>query len=440
MKIMTEYPNLDSKIPLNFFSAPHSKDKKNRLSENCSHLGFLVKDGHNKGLHTQVQRVKCAACQKRFGNNASIAELYTYQTQMQQLIYDIFFARINQKELESRWHIPQSMISKFKKSLTTQLLQEPEVFTHISESWLPNGVLMADETFMGCRGNSNVEINMVNQNFQTIASGSATPGELQESIRQVYLQIPEAERNRLRVLITDGEPAYEFIPLEAGGRIVHLQQLHAKKLLGKVIVNKYEKFGPHHLHYILRTNWKIFKQDDPCVTIEWEIKFIKGISRTGRGRPTLKEEHSRSLQLWRRKKDEYYSDDFAKEGKAIIFINKQTGTISKKAGACNWMVNMLTPLLKIFNGKYITNNQTESKHSQIKRKGASRKQKDVKYADNLFRLCAYFAEQKKLPHLTLSDRPLFHYLIKPRKKQKDEYVIHNKDSNLHQITLSTYIE
>jgi hypothetical protein len=309
---MPDYPNLDSLIPITFFSALGSEDQENHKSYNCNHLGFLVKDGHNSSSKGSIQRIKCSACQKRFGSEATISELYTYQTQILQLIYDIFFARIPQTEIESRWHIPQSKISRFKKQLTTLIFQDPTTFSRSCNNNLPNGILMADETFMGVRGNSNTEINMINQHFETIAAGSAIQGQLMESIRKVYQQIPESDRKRLRVLITDGEPAYQFIPLEAGGRIIHLQQLHARKLLGKIVINKYTKFGPHYLHYIIKTHWKVFKQTDPIITLNWEIKFIKGQIQSGRGRPRKDQERSIALRIWRQKKDEYDLNTFMK--------------------------------------------------------------------------------------------------------------------------------
>jgi len=437
---MIKYPNLDAIIPLNFFSAPQSKDQKEGSTKTCSHLGFLVKDGYNRNTKGNTQRTKCIACQKRFGTDTHIADLYTYQIQIQQLIYDIFIARIHQKEIESRWQIPQSKVSRFKKMLVEHISREPKVFSRSSENRLPRGILRADETFMGKRGNSNTEINMINDDFETIAAGTARSGQLRESIKDVYNTIPEQDRERLRVLITDGEPAYEFIPLEASGRVIHLQQMHARRLLGKVQINKYEKFGPHHLHYIIKTNWKIFKQTNPLIEFEWEIKFIKTISRTGRGRPRKDQSKSKVNRLWRQKREQYYSDTFEKEGMAKVFINKETNTISKKSGAKQWMLTMLMPLLKIFKEKCMTNNGAESKHSQIKRKGASRKQKDEKYSDSLFKLCAYLAEHKKFPRVSLTGRPLFKYLIKPVEKQINQYVFHNKCSNSHQILLSTYME
>lgn len=47
-----------------------------------------------------------------------------------------------------------------------------------------------------------------------------------------------------------------------------------------------------------------------------------------------------------------------------------------RAGYKKWMIQLLTPLFKNFKGKPITINLIESKHSQIKRTGAGKKQRD----------------------------------------------------------------
>jgi hypothetical protein len=437
---MLDPPDLNNLVPLIFFSAHHQQDHKTQYSKKCNHLGTLVKDGLHHHDDGNIQRIKCSACKKRFGNDVSMYELYTYQSQLQQLIFDIFYARIPQTVLESKWQIPQSKISRFKKSLITQMVRDqPELFES-KENLLPRGILRADETFMGKRGNSNTEINMVNAEFRTIATGSARTGDLRESIRDTYMKIPESDRKRLYLLITDGEPGYEFIPLEAGGFVIHVQQLHAKKLLGKVVINKYEKFGPHHLHYIIYTHWKIFNQGNCEIKFNWEIKFIKSAIKIGRGRPRKDQSESKEIRQWRQKKHEYNALSFQKNGVAKVFVNTQTEKVSLRAGAKSWMITMFSPVLNEFNGKCITNNGSESKHSQIKRKGASRKQKDQQYADNLFHFYAYLAENKCFPPMSLKGRPLFRYLIKQRDPKKEQYRIYNSNSNSRQMLLSAFIK
>jgi len=50
-----------------------------------------------------------------------------------------------------------------------------------------------------------------------------------------------------------------------------------------------------------------------------------------------------------------------------------------RAGSSKWMINMLTPLFKIFKGKHMITNLIESKYFQVKGNGADRKQQDKEY-------------------------------------------------------------
>ena len=436
---MPHYPNLDDIVPLNFFSAPNENSIKNKTENGCCHLGYLIKDGFNFIKGIQIQRVKCSECNKRFGTNVSMYDLLSYQTQIKQLIYDLFIGRNRELEMSERWQIPQSKISQFKKLYITRILEEYPNLLRSTPKSLPHGILFADETFMGRMGNSNTEIQLVNAEFQTLAAGPAREGALADSIQNVFRQIPEEERKKLRILISDGEPSYGTVARQTNTRIIHVQQLHARHLLGCVVINKYQKFGPHYLHYIIYTHWKAFKQNCEELELRWEIKFIKGKIQSGRGRPTKYAEKNRALQTWRQKKDEYYSDEFQKSGVAKICINLKTEKISKRAGASQWMTLMLTPILKIFKEKFITNNKVESKHSQIKRGGASRKQQDSDYANNIFQVCAYLAEQKHLPPITLLGRPLYKYLVKKKSPAKECYSIAEKDSISKQLLMSDYI-
>lgn len=437
---MPQYPNLDDIVPIVFFSASNVEFEKSKTENGCCHLGYLIKDGFNVVNGIQIQRIKCSACNKRFGTNVSMYDLLSYQTQIKQLIYDLIIGRNRELEMSLRWQIPQSKISQFKKLYITKIFEEYPNLLRSTPKSLPHGILFADETFMGRMGNSNTEIQLVNADFQTIAAGPAREGALADSIQNVFRQIPEEERQKLRVLVTDGEPSYATVTRQTNTRIIHVQQLHAKHLLGTVIINKYQKFGPHYLHYIIYTHWKAFKQDSNELEFQWEIKFIKGNIQSGRGRPTKNAENRRALQTWRQKKEEYYSEDFKKSGVAKICVNLQTEKISRRAGATQWMTMMLTPVLKIFKEKFITNNKAESKHSQIKRKGASRKQQDSDYANKIFQVCAYLAEQKHLPPISLPGRPLYKFLMKKTRANKECYSIAERDSISKQLLMSAYIK
>ncbi len=440
MRNMPPIADLDLKIPLNFFSRHNLNDKKTKLEMECNHLGFLVKDGFNFVDGNKIQRIQCSACNKRFGNSVSMYQLLSYQNQLKELIYELIFSNYRETEMAARWKIPQPKLSQFKKMCVMQIVKDHPNLLQSKSSMLPRGVVLADETYMGRKGNSNTEIHMINAEFQSIATGSAPKGELAESIQKVFLQIPEPQRKKMKLLITDGENSYGPIAMNANSRVIHVQQLHAKPLLGQVIINKYRKFGPHYLHYMIKTHWKAFNQGSKVLGFNWEIKFIKGVIQIGRGRPKKSDEQSNKLRVWRQKKNKYYSNAFKKSGYAEIFFNAKTKKISKRAGASQWMLEMLQPVQKFFKEKCITSNQVESKHSQIKRKGASRKQPDSQYADALFRVCAYVAEHNCIPRFTIKGRPLFKYLIDARRPLREYYVFPKKNSISKQLLLSAFIE
>jgi hypothetical protein len=435
---MPQHEDLDVLVPLIFFPGRGPADRKTAPSRECHHLGTLVKDGFNLQEGRKMQRVKCSACQKRFGNDPSAHNLLTYQTHLKQVIYELFIARNQESEMATRWLIPQPKLAQFKKAYVTRVLADHPQLFRSSQGKLPRGILLADETFAGRMGNSNTEIQMINADFQALAAGPAAEGDLANGIQEVFRQIPASTRAKLKVLITDGEPSYGTLALQSGGRVVHVQQLHLKRLLGQVKINKYVKFGPHHLHYIIHTHWRAFKQESALLHFRWEVKFIKGLLYRGSGRVPKDLEQTPRYHQWRRKRDEYYSRSFQKKGEAEVFVNRETGKLTPRAGATRWMVSMLAPVAKIFLGKCITTNWMESKNSQVKRKGASRKQQDTNYSDALFKVCAYLAEHGHLPRVSLEGRPLFKYIVGDRGRSKEGYLFHNDGVTSRQLLLSAY--
>lgn len=435
---MPQHENLDVLVPLIFFPGGGPADRKTTPSRECHHLGTLVKDGFNQRQGSKIQRVRCSACQKRFGNDPDAHNLLTYQTRLKQVIYEMLIARNQESEMETRWHVPQPKLARFKKAYITRVLAEHPNLFKSSQSALPRGILLADETFAGRMGNSNTEIQMINADFKTIAAGPAAEGDLANDIQKVFHQIPASTRAKLKLLITDGEPSYGTLALQAGGRVVHVQQLHSKYQLGQVTINKYVKSGPHHLRYIIHTHWKAFKQESPRLHFRWEVKFIKGLLYHGRGRAPKGLEQTTRYHQWRQKRDEYYSRSFQKKGEAEVLINRKTGKVTPRAGAARWMVSMLAAVGKVYLGKCITTNWIESKHSQVKRKGASRKQEDPAYGDALFQVCAYLAEHGHLPRVSLKGRPLFKYLVGDTGKSKEGYLFHDDGAKSRQLLLSAY--
>ena len=102
------------------------------------------------------------------------------------------------------------------------------------------------------------------------------------------------------------------------------------------------------------------------------------------------------------------------------------------------MIRLLTPIFKIFKGKHITTNLVESKHSQIKKNGASRKQRDREYGHKLFTLNVFFVVYGYAPFTNLTGRPLYTYLIKNTKKKKLGYRIPEGKRISVQTVLSAY--
>ena len=90
----------------------------------------------------------------------------------------------------------------------------------------------------------------------------------------------------------------------------------------------------------------------------------------------------------------FQCDSGKREGTAKIFVNFKTNKLSLRAGSHKWMITMLTPLFKIFKGKYVITNLIESKYSQVKGNGADRKQQDEEYGHQLFTLHAFIIDTK----------------------------------------------
>jgi len=99
---------------------------------------------------------------------------------------------------------------------------------------------------------------------------------------------------------------------------------------------------------------------------------------------------------------------------------------------------MFTPIFKIFKGKHITTNKIESKHSQVKRNGAGRKQRDKEYGHVLFTLHAFLVEYGHIPFTNLAGRPLYNYLMKDENKKKIGYRIPEGKRIFVQTVLSGY--
>ena len=413
-------------------------DSKSNSQTTCNHLGSIVWDGYNDLSRGKDHRIKCSKCGKRFGNDVEMWDLLIYQEKMKKVIYELFFSKIPLTAVVERRGITQQKLSQFKKSFVIQVFQQNSEIIEQKLKALPGGIMMGDETFLGSRGNSDVEAVFINHDYETLSIGPVREGELKQSIMETFNKIPKACRDKLRILITDGEASYKSIAKLFGGKVIHVAQFHKGELLGTILVSKFVKIGSHHLHYKIMTHWKAFYRNKHEVKFKWEIKFIKGKVYKKRGRPRKEERIKNMNEPWRQKLENYQSASFQKAGTGKIFVNFDTNKLSMRAGAKKWMLRMLTPIFKIFKGKHITTNKIESKHSQVKGNGAGRKQRDEEYGHKLYMLHTYIVEYGHIPFTNLAGRPLYRYLMKKSNKKRIGYKTLENDREFVQTVLSAY--
>ncbi len=60
--------------------------------------------------------------------------------------------------MTKQWGIPQQNLSQFKKSFVSQVFQQNSEVIEQKLKALPRGVILGNETYLGSRGNSDVEI------------------------------------------------------------------------------------------------------------------------------------------------------------------------------------------------------------------------------------------------------------------------------------------
>jgi len=408
-------------VRINFFSGPKKRNSESTSQNSCAHVGSIIRDGFNTLEHKKNHRIRCSQCGKRFGKDIEMMELLLYQEKIKKVLYELFFYKYPLTGVSTRWGLPQDKLSKFKKSFVFQVFQQNSEIIEQKIKTLPRGVMLGDETYMGSRGNSHAEIVFINNNYETLSTEPVDEGDLKESILNAFNKIPEACRNKLKILITDGEPSYKAIAKRFGSKIIHVAQLHNKDQRGEIIISKFKKLGPHFFHFKIYTHWKAFYCDKHEVEFKWEIKLIKGKIQAKRGRPRNSNKIKNKNVKWRQKLETYQSDSFQKESSAIIYVNFKTNKLSMHTGAKKWMLQMLTPIFKIFKERHITTNLMESKHSQIKGNGAGKKQRDKEYGHLLFTLHAFVVEYGYIPFTNLAGRPLYNFLMKDKKKKKRGY-------------------
>lgn len=170
---MSEYPNLDKKIKINFFCGPKKKSINQQQIIQCNHIGYLEYDGFNTINGLKIQRIKCSKCEKRFGNAINLFNLLTYQEKIRKVVYEIFFLRYPLNGIAIIWGILQDKLSRFKKRLVHQIYQQNQGMIEEKIRTLPRGIILGEETFMGSMGNSHTQVPFINNVFEVLSTGPA---------------------------------------------------------------------------------------------------------------------------------------------------------------------------------------------------------------------------------------------------------------------------
>lgn len=433
---MANIPDLDNKIRLNIFCSPKTKNSKIRTVTQCNHTGTLTFDGFNNKDGKQDQRVHCSQCGKRFGNNIDTYKLLVYQTKLKKVVNELFLLKNPQKGIAKRKKMDRGALCRFKKRFVEETYEQNKNLLESTLKGLPQGLMIGDETFMGQMGNSDVEVLFINNNYETLSTGPIKNNQKKQAILHTFNKIPHECSRRLKILMTDGESSYKEIPKQRGGKVIHLIQFHNKKQLGQVSIEKYVKVGPHQFHYIIRTHWKAFSKGTHILKFKWEIKFIKGQVQAKRGRPRKSQTPQKPRLKWQKQVNNYHNGKMKTSGSAEVYVNHKNTLVSLRKGSKRWMIGMLQPLFKIFKGRVMTTSLIESKNHQIKSMSGDRKQQDPDYNHKLFALSSFIVEFGHIPHVNLSGRPLYKYLMKDHKTEALSYVKYQNEKKIVQTTLS----
>ena len=108
---MIVYPNLDEKIPINFFSGPKKRNSKSTSQIMCAHVGSLVWDGFNGVGSEKDHRIQCSRCGKRFGNDLEMWNLLSYQQKIKKILYELFILKYPLTGVAIRWEIIEQKLS-----------------------------------------------------------------------------------------------------------------------------------------------------------------------------------------------------------------------------------------------------------------------------------------------------------------------------------------
>ncbi len=143
------YPGLDEKIRVNFFSGPKKRNSKSDSQNVCVHLGTLTYNGFNILEDERVHRIRCSKCEKRYGKDIEMRNLLLYQQKIKMILYELFILKYPLTGVAIQWELPQDKLSKFKKSVVSQVCQQNSEVIEQKLKALPRGVILGDETYMG---------------------------------------------------------------------------------------------------------------------------------------------------------------------------------------------------------------------------------------------------------------------------------------------------
>ena len=115
------YPGLDEKMRISFFSGPIKRISKSASQQSCVHIGAITWDGYNTSKHEKSHRIQCSKCGKRFGNDLEMLDLLLYQEKIKKILYELFILKYPLTGVAIRWEIRQNKLNEFKKSFVLQV-------------------------------------------------------------------------------------------------------------------------------------------------------------------------------------------------------------------------------------------------------------------------------------------------------------------------------
>ena len=121
---MANYPELDERLRVDFLFEPKKRNSRSISQITCAHLGSLAHDSFNELEHEGGHRTRCIGRGKRLGNDVDMWDLLQYQQKIKKILYELFIFKYPLTGVAKRWGIPQNKLSRFKKSLVSQVFEQ----------------------------------------------------------------------------------------------------------------------------------------------------------------------------------------------------------------------------------------------------------------------------------------------------------------------------